>query len=45
MFTEEEIIAAILGLNGDKALGLDGFPLAFWFFSWDFVKGEVLGFF
>ena len=45
MFTEEEILAAISGLNGDKAPGPDGFPLAFWSFSWDFVKGEVLGFF
>ena len=32
-FTEEEIWCAISGLNGDKALGLDGFPLAFWAFS------------
>ena len=45
MFTEEEILAAISGLNGDKAPGPDGFPLAFWSFSWDFVKDEVLGFF
>ena len=45
MFTEEEILVAILGLNGDKAPGPDGFPLAFWSFSWDFVKVEVLGFF
>ena len=45
MFTEEEIQAAVSGLNGDKALGLDGFPLAFWSFSWDFVKEEVMGFF
>ena len=29
----------------DKAPGPDGFPLAFWSFSWDFVKNEVLGFF
>ena len=29
MFTEEEILAAILGLNGDKAPGSDGFPLPF----------------
>ena len=28
----------------DKAPDLDGFPLAFWSFSWDFVKNEVLGF-
>ena len=44
-FIEEEIWIAISGLNGDKAPGLDDFPLAFWFFSWDFVKNEVLGFF
>ena len=36
---------AITGLNGDKAPGPDGFPLAFWSFSWDFVKDEVMGFF
>ena len=29
MFTEKEILAAISGLNGDKAPGPDGFPLAF----------------
>ena len=45
MFTEEEILAAISGLSRDKAPGPDGFPLAFWSFSWDFVKDEVLGFF
>ena len=45
VFSEEEIWTAIAGLNGDKALGPDGFPLAFWSFSWDFVKNEVLGFF
>ena len=33
MFTEEEILAAISGLNDDKAPGPDGFPLAFWSFS------------
>ena len=45
MFAEEEILAVISGLSRDKAPGLDGFPLAFWVFSWDFVKDEVLGFF
>ena len=37
VFSEEEIWTAISGLNGDKAPGPDGFPLAFWSFSWDFV--------
>ena len=44
-FSEEEIWTTILGLNNDKASGPDGFPLAFWSFSWDFVKNEFLGFF
>ena len=45
MFTEEEVLAAVSGLNVDKAPGPDGFPIAFWSFSWDFVKEEVMGFF
>ena len=45
IFSEEEIWAALSGLNSEKAPGPDGFPLAFWSFSWDFVKNEVLGFF
>ena len=45
VFLEEEISTAISRLNNDKALSPDGFPLAFWSFSWDFVKNEVLGFF
>ena len=45
MFTEEEVLAAVSGLNDDKAPGPDGFPIAFWSFSWDFVKYEVMGFF
>ena len=44
-FSEEEIRTTISGLNSEKAPGPDGFPLAFWSFSWDFVKNEVLGFF
>ena len=45
MFTKEEVLAAVSGLNDDKAPGPDGFPIAFWSFSWDFVKDEVMGFF
>ena len=45
VFLEEEIWAALSGLNSEKAPGPDGFPMAFWSFSWDFVKNEVLCFF
>ena len=44
-FSENKIWTAISGLNSDKAPGPNGFPLAFWSFSWDFVKIEVIGFF
>ena len=44
-FSENEIWTAISGLKSDKAPGPDGFPIAFWSFSWDFVKDEVIGFF
>ena len=44
-FSEEEIWKAISGLNSDKAPGPNDFPIAFWIFSWDVVKKEVLGFF
>ena len=33
IFADEEILAAITGLNGDKAPGPDGFPLVLWSFS------------
>ncbi|RVW41827.1 hypothetical protein CK203_108407 [Vitis vinifera] len=45
MFFVEEVFLALSELNGDKALGPDGFSLAFWQFCWDFVKDEIMGFF
>ena len=30
---------------GDKAMGLDGFTLAFWQCYWEHVKSKVIGFF
>ena len=41
-FFEEEIHSALMEMNGDKALGLDGFTVAFWQACWDFVKEEIL---
>ena len=44
-FFEEEVLATLFDLDGDKALGPDGFSLAFWQYSWDIVKLEVMSFF
>ena len=41
-FYENEIQSALMKMNGDKAPGPDGFTMAFWQSSWDFVKEEVL---
>ena len=37
--------AALKSFNGDKALGVDGFTMAFWQFSYEFVKDEIIAFF
>ena len=44
-FTEEEIHYALMEMNGDKALGPDGFTVAFWQSCWDFVKEEIVDLF
>ena len=44
-FSEEEVSTTIADLNGEKAPGPDGFPIAFWSFSLEFVKDEVMEFF
>ncbi|RVW14457.1 LINE-1 retrotransposable element ORF2 protein [Vitis vinifera] len=44
-FLEEEVFGALSGCCGEKAPGPDGFSMAFWQFSWEFVKEEVMNFF
>ncbi|RVX01772.1 LINE-1 reverse transcriptase-like [Vitis vinifera] len=44
-FTEAEIYAALMGMNGDKAPGPDGFTVAFWQNCWEIVKEDVLDMF
>ena len=44
-FSKEEVFSVMSGFNGHKAPGLDKFSMAFWLFSWDFVKNEVMSFF
>ena len=41
-FTEDEIHAALMEMNGDKAPGPDGFTMAFWQSCWEFIKEEIL---
>ena len=38
----EEVFIALSDLNGDKAPGPDGFTIAFWQFSWNIVKNDVM---
>ena len=44
-FLEEEVFSASSNLSGDKVLGPNGSTMAFWQFSWDFIKDKVMGFF
>lgn len=43
-FEEEEVRAAIFALAGDKALGPDGFPMAFFQRFWTNAKEEITDF-
>ena len=45
IFTEEEVLEALMDMNGDKAPGPNGFTIAFWQSSWDVIRGEVMGMF
>ncbi|RVW26415.1 hypothetical protein CK203_086142 [Vitis vinifera] len=44
-FSEKEVFGALSDLNRHKAPGPDGFTMAFWQFSWGFLKEEPMGFF
>ena len=41
-FSEEEVLTALMEMNGDKAPGPDGFSVFFWQRCWDFIKEEIL---
>ena len=41
-FIEEEMFTALNDLNGDKAPRPDGFTIAFWQFSWEIVKVDIM---
>ena len=44
-FTEEEVFFALHELYGEKAPGPSAYTVAFWQFSWEMVKGEVMSVF
>ena len=44
-FTEIEVHTTLMEMNGDKALGPNGFTVAFWQNCWDFAKEEILDMF
>ena len=44
-FIEDEVWAALDELNGEKAPSPDGFIVAFWQFSWNIVKNDVMAVF
>ena len=41
-FEEEEVFGVISDCNGEKALGLDGFSMAFFQFCWCVLKTEIM---
>ena len=41
-FSKEEVFRALHELNGEKTYGPDGYTAAFWQFSWDTIKDDVM---
>ena len=41
-FTVDEVFTSLNDLNGDKALGSDGFTMAVRQFSWEIVKEDIM---
>ena len=39
------MLSILVDLNGDKALGPDGFPAALWQFNWDIVELDIMNLF
>ncbi len=41
-FEEDEVTGVLHGFVGDKALGLDGFPMAFFQSYWNIVRSDIM---
>jgi hypothetical protein len=44
-FVEKEVLDVVMGMNRDKALGPDGFSIAFFQDCWDVIKKDIMGVF
>jgi len=44
-FEEREVLEVVKSMNQDKALGPEGFPLAFFQDCWDVIKSDIMGVF
>jgi hypothetical protein len=44
-FEEREVLEVVKGMNKDKALGPDGFSIAFFQDCWDVIKADIMGVF
>ena len=44
-FEKEEVLRVVKELEGDRALGLDGFSMAFYHHCWGVVERDVLAMF
>lgn len=40
--SEDELHKSIMGIKGDRELGLDGFTITFFQRCWDIVKGDMM---
>jgi hypothetical protein len=43
-FDDDEVVGVVLGFNGDKAPGSDGFTMGFFQSCWDVVKADIMTF-
>ena len=41
-FIVDEVFTALNDLNGDNALGPNGFTIVFWQFNWEIVKEDIV---
>jgi hypothetical protein len=43
-FDDDEVVGVVMGFNGDKAPGPDGFTMGFFQSCWDVVRADIMAF-